>query len=109
MRLLTLSVLTLFFSTSALASGFVVARFGGDEFMILLPDTDQSGAVGVAHKLREAISRITISSLSERLSCSFGVAQVSKNEHIMVTIDRADRALLQAKRNGRDRIEKDAV
>ncbi|MCJ8315893.1 MULTISPECIES: diguanylate cyclase [unclassified Idiomarina] len=87
----------------------ILGRFGGDEFMILLPDTDQSGAVGVAHKLREAISRITISSLSERLSCSFGVAQVSKNEHIMVTIDRADRALLQAKRNGRDRIEKDAV
>lgn len=87
----------------------VLGRFGGDEFMILLPDTDQSGAVGVAHKLREGISKIVIPSLAERLSCSFGVAQVSKDEHIMVAVDRADRALLQAKRNGRDRIEKDAV
>ncbi|RXS41906.1 sensor domain-containing diguanylate cyclase [Idiomarina sp. 29L] len=87
----------------------VLGRFGGDEFMILLPDTDQSDAVGVAHKLREGISKIVIPSLAERLSCSFGVAQVSKNEHIMVAVDRADRALLHAKRNGRDRIEKDAV
>ena len=87
----------------------VLGRFGGDEFMILLPDTDQSGAVGVAHKLREGISKIVIPSIAERLSCSFGVAQVSKDEHIMVAVDRADRALLQAKRNGRDRIEKDAV
>jgi diguanylate cyclase (GGDEF)-like protein len=87
------------------ASDFV-GRYGGEEFIVLLPDTDRSGAVQIAEKLREAIAAITIPGLDRTITASFGVAvlpdeAVEPEELVRV----ADRALYTAKSLGRNRVE----
>ena len=77
----------------------VFARWGGDEFAILLPHTDLRGAQGVAERIRQAI--ISIASLQE-ISCSFGVAASRDNDTKQSLLRRADDQLLQAKTAGKD-------
>ncbi|UJA20391.1 diguanylate cyclase [Thermoleophilia bacterium SCSIO 60948] len=87
------------------ASDFV-GRYGGEEFLILLPDTDPSVAAGVAEKLRLAITRLDIPALGPSLSASFGVAAIPDHASEGDTLVRhADRALYAAKRGGRNRVE----
>ena len=83
----------------------VAARYGGDEFVLLLPETDLAGAVRVAEKVRVDISRIVLPQDGGvvRSSASVGVATFpedgrSANE----LLRRADMAMLEAKRRGRD-------
>ncbi|MCA1767451.1 MAG: GGDEF domain-containing protein, partial [Idiomarina sp.] len=92
---------------SALRSSDVLGRFGGDEFMILLPGSSVNYAEETAERLRVEIGKTMLVGTEHYFSCSFGVAQVVANEHIMATIDRADKALLEAKRHGKNRIEKE--
>ncbi|MDV6314859.1 diguanylate cyclase [Idiomarina sp. HP20-50] len=92
---------------SALRNSDLLGRFGGDEFMILLPGSSVNYAEETAERLRVEISKTTLVGTEHYFSCSFGVAQVVANEHIMATIDRADKALLEAKRHGKNRIEKE--
>jgi diguanylate cyclase (GGDEF)-like protein len=83
-----------------------VGRYGGDEFLALLPDTDQQGAVLVAEKLRQTIARVPVPELDGRLSASFGVAVLPAHAgEINQLLRCADRALYVAKANGRDRVE----
>jgi diguanylate cyclase (GGDEF)-like protein len=83
-----------------------VGRYGGEEFVALLPDTDQQGAVQVAEKLREAISGVRVDELNGRLSASFGIAVMPEHAgEINALLRCADRALYVAKSNGRDRVE----
>ena len=49
-------------------------RYGGEEFLLLLPDTDTDGAVTAAEKIRAAISRISLPQVSRTISASLGVA-----------------------------------
>lgn len=81
-------------------------RLGGEEFLILLPDTDRAGALQVAENLRTAMHDIKAPHLEFPVTASFGVATLP---HDAVEIDLllrvADRALYTAKQNGRDRIE----
>ncbi|CED72194.1 putative membrane associated signaling protein [Aliivibrio wodanis] len=80
-------------------------RFGGDEIMILLPDSHAEKAKEMANELRQSISKITIDGSSElSLTSSFGVAQLSSFESWEECVDRADKALYQAKSNGRNRV-----
>lgn len=87
-----------------------VARFGGEEFVLLLPDTDKRGAIAVAEKVRLMIQKqrfITEARKETRLvTISAGIAtypdDVSEMDDL---IDRADIALYRAKENGRNRIE----
>ncbi len=88
----------------------VVARFGGDEFIILLPETDLLGAQTIAERCRREIEGVTVLCASESVShvtasigiaVSLGVAAESVDD----LIERADRALYTAKRNGRNRVE----
>lgn len=86
-----------------------VARFGGEEFTLLLPGTDLYGAQNVAEKLRFAIARCdfvgTAGSFS--ITASFGIAPLLGDG--AATLDdaynEADRALYRAKRSGRNRVE----
>jgi diguanylate cyclase (GGDEF)-like protein len=84
----------------------VAARAGGEEFCIVLPDTDLDGALALAEKLRAAIARLEVPGVDARITGSFGVAAFPL--HAMDTptlLRKADRALYAAKQNGRDRVE----
>jgi diguanylate cyclase (GGDEF)-like protein len=90
----------------ALRQSDVCCRYGGDEFLFLLPDTPLSGARQVAEMLRREIEALEIScgSGSSRLTCSIGLATLVPGELDPVPgIHRADQALYQAKR-GRNRV-----
>ncbi len=82
------------------------ARYGGEEFVILLPDTEAAGAVTVASKLREAIARVRFhrSGRPVEVTLSIGVAQLRQGDSMEALFERADKALYQAKRTGRDRV-----
>jgi len=82
-------------------------RYGGDEFLVLLPDTSSSGAMKVADTLRREVEalRIPLNSAGGVITCSIGVATAIPGESDPVTsIHRADKALYQAKRAGRNRV-----
>jgi diguanylate cyclase (GGDEF)-like protein len=83
------------------------ARFGGDEFGILLPNTDIVGAVRLAERLRQAIKTSTyrLDGKDIHVTVSVGVAEYGKSGKNLDTILRkADAALYQAKEQGRDRV-----
>ena len=81
-------------------------RYGGEEFVLLLPDTDGPGAITAAEKLRTAIERLQVPGLEGRVSASFGIAVLPTHAHDADQLIRAaDRALYAAKNAGRNRVE----
>ena len=89
---------------SSLRTGDFVARFGGEEFMALLPDTDLEGARIVAEKIREAIQD-NPQGIVGTVTISIGVTLASAADAEMdVAVRRADAALYEAKRSGRNRV-----
>ena len=92
-------------ATTVRASDFV-ARQGGEEFLVLLPDTDREGARIVAEKLRETIAALDVGGLDRRITASFGVATFpADGSDADALLGAADRALYAAKAAGRDRVE----
>ena len=87
------------------ASDFA-GRYGGEEFVVLLPDTDLDGAVALAGKLRSAIAGLQFSSVPRMVTASLGVAAMPADTVDGPTLLRyADRALYTAKERGRNRVE----
>jgi diguanylate cyclase (GGDEF)-like protein len=81
-------------------------RMGGEEFLVLLPDTDRTGAVEVAEKVRLALHGVKAPELQGPVTASFGVATLPDDAvDVDVLLRIADRALYTAKQNGRDRVE----
>jgi diguanylate cyclase (GGDEF)-like protein len=85
----------------------VLGRYGGDEFMQILPDTDIKGAVMHAERLRVYAHFLDFQKvLAQRhISLSIGIAQYRSGEKITDLISRADSALYRAKQRGRNRVE----
>jgi diguanylate cyclase (GGDEF)-like protein len=81
-----------------------LARWGGEEFVVLLPNTDGAAACQVADKLRTAIAQTAFEGVGPT-TCSFGVAQYWGGDSAEELLARADGALYCAKLNGRDRVE----
>jgi diguanylate cyclase (GGDEF)-like protein len=82
-----------------------VGRLGGEEFLVLAPDTHPGGALVLAEKLRQAIARVEIPGAGH-VTASFGVSNVPEDAVDPDTLlRRADRALYAAKEHGRDRVE----
>ncbi|ANW25967.1 histidine kinase [Vibrio coralliilyticus] len=80
-------------------------RYGGEEFLVLLPNTDVEKAVIVAEKLREAIKRARMLPTNvDSCTASFGVTQFSGEDDWQTAIERADQALYSAKENGRNQV-----
>jgi diguanylate cyclase (GGDEF)-like protein len=80
-----------------------LARWGGEEFVILLPDTTVKNAVRLAEELRESISRMDIPGVG-RVTASFGVAGYCPGDTIDTLIQRADNYMYEAKAAGRDSV-----
>jgi diguanylate cyclase len=92
----------------------VPARYGGEEFIVLLPATPSEGGCTLAESLRKQISSKTLKITKTQttigvVTVSCGVAQVREDDTVDTVVDRADKALYLAKRNGRNRVmtEKD--
>jgi two-component system cell cycle response regulator len=86
----------------------VVGRYGGEEFIIILPHAEQDAALSVAERVRNAVVAVEMKSSNGdtfSVTVSQGVASYMSNEDIYSLIQRADAALYQAKENGRDRVE----
>jgi len=89
------------------------ARYGGEEFALILPETNLADAAIIAENIRKKISSGKLKNTQNgktygKVTISIGIAQFQKNDLSELLIERADKALYQAKENGRNRIEKAA-
>jgi diguanylate cyclase (GGDEF)-like protein/PAS domain S-box-containing protein len=84
------------------------ARWGGEEFCVLLPETDERAAVEVAERLRTAVAGASIVAPDGsplRVTASFGVALSTRDDtDLRGLVDAADHAMYQAKRSGRNQV-----
>lgn len=80
------------------------ARWGGEEFLILVIEADESVALKIAEKLRSTLKQTEIEPVGF-VSASIGITQIRPGDTDETIIIRSDQALYQAKDNGRDRIE----
>ncbi|HEX8140653.1 MAG TPA: diguanylate cyclase [Pyrinomonadaceae bacterium] len=86
----------------------MVSRYGGDEFLVLLPETDLEGAEALAEKVLASAARQEFGDTRPRfqLTLSIGAATLSEEESGNDMIARADMALYEAKEQGRNRVER---
>lgn len=82
----------------------LLARWGGEEFVLVLPATDVLTAALVAEKLRRAVAQSTFASVGT-ITCSFGVGEYVAGDSVESLMARTDNALYRAKLNGRNRVE----
>ncbi|HEX8101151.1 MAG TPA: diguanylate cyclase [Solirubrobacteraceae bacterium] len=98
-------------SVGALLTGLlrgtdVAARVGGEEFMILLPDTSRDGALVICERIRAAIGALELPLIGRQVTASLGVAILPDDASDATALVRAaDRMLYAAKANGRNRVE----
>jgi diguanylate cyclase len=94
--------------TKTLRKSDIVARFGGDEFLIALPDTNETDARSVAEKILRAVAthKFEQGTNQHAVTLSLGVAKVdlARESCIQEAIDAADAALIAAKRAGRNQV-----
>jgi len=83
----------------------LAARMGGDEFVILLPETSLKEALYIAHRIKKCVKNIDILSEKENSSISIGAAQLKEDDDTESFLKRVDDALYQAKEKGRNRVE----
>ena len=87
-----------------------VIRWGGEEFLVLLPGVDQAQGVALAERIRSAVEAHDFSSVPEAVTVSLGVAQLDTEQpqRWEAWIARADDALYAAKRGGRNQVVSDS-
>ena len=84
----------------------VIARFGGEEFVIVLPNTQKAKALAMAEMLRDEVSKSIYSEFELSLTITLGVTESnSENDNTQKMIKRADKALYKGKNEGRNRVE----
>jgi len=96
-----------FLVKSSLRKSDICGRFGGEEFLILLPNTNASGALKLAMKINKVVKENTFSykGTSIPITISLGITTVSYSDSYHSIVQRCDEALYSAKENGRDRVE----
>ncbi|MBW4576450.1 MAG: PleD family two-component system response regulator [Aphanothece sp. CMT-3BRIN-NPC111] len=97
-------------SSNAKRPGDLAARYGGEEFAVILPNTQANGALYLAEKIRESVKKLEVahagSQICQYVTLSLGVASMvpQHNTSAATLIAAADKALYQAKEEGRDRV-----
>jgi diguanylate cyclase (GGDEF)-like protein len=89
----------------------LLGRIGGEEFIVLLPNTSPDAALLVAERLRDSVHRLDLSDIAENLgvTISLGLAMLrTQDDGVHDVIDRADAALYRAKEAGRNRVAVEA-
>ncbi|HEY3578445.1 MAG TPA: diguanylate cyclase [Gaiellaceae bacterium] len=87
----------------------VAGRWGGEEFLLLLPGADEEGAAQLADRVRVGLASRSIPSVPDlRVTASFGVAEYAGETNTEQLVAAADGALYRAKRAGKDRVERAA-
>ncbi len=91
----------------------LACRYGGEEFVIVMPETNLAAATAVAERLRQRIASepfpIQEGAQGIDVTISIGIATLGGNDDAAAVIKRADQALYRAKRNGRNRVVPDAA
>jgi len=82
----------------------LLVRWGGEEFVVLVPDTEISGASQLAERLRDRVSSHIFPDVGS-LTISIGIAQYLQEDSVDSLISRADQQMYQAKQKGRNRVE----
>lgn len=82
----------------------IFARWGGEEFILLLPNTNKAHAVELTERLRTSIEGYEFKEVG-KVTCSFGVAQLTGEDDIKSLMQRADKMLYRAKRAGRNLVK----
>jgi diguanylate cyclase (GGDEF)-like protein len=82
----------------------VVARFGGEEFVLLLRCQDIDMAQSIAERIRTTLATTPCSPINETLTASFGLTLVAGPKDLSAALERADQAVYQAKNKGRNRV-----
>jgi diguanylate cyclase (GGDEF)-like protein len=92
----------------ALRTTDLLGRWGGEEFLVALPDTSSDDAGHLLQRVRQALSESDFADVAAglRITFSAGLVQVAGAESMSAAIERADRAMYRAKAVGRDRTEK---
>ncbi len=85
----------------------LLVRYGGEEFLVFLFNTDNEQAINIANRLRRSVADTEIrhNQLRFNVSISIGLALTQYDKALQSLIDQADQALYQAKNNGRNRVE----
>jgi len=81
-------------------------RYGGEEFVVLFPNTDLDRAESVAHRLKDQFAEKTFEADEEtfQVTCSIGLSEWREGDPAEELIERADQALYRAKEAGRDAV-----
>ena len=91
----------------SLRSYDIIGRYGGEEFLVMLPNTNLKVALTIANRMHEAVSAepILLNGVRQTITISAGVADtLTLNEEVDHAINRADKALYEAKNSGRNRV-----
>ena len=86
----------------------ILARFGGEEFIMLLPDTDLNGSIVFTERLQKKLSLLEFTSLegeSFSITVSIGISQFESKLDLDAWLNQADEAMYKAKDSGRDQFK----
>jgi len=84
----------------------IIGRFGGEEFVVLLPQTDEAGAVIAAERIRQSVGEIVVPAGTQdvRFTVSIGAATYARRTKVEQLLECADQALYAAKQGGRNQV-----